>query len=199
MENLSGHGKFFDVPSEIKKWNWGAFWLTWIWGFFNDTFISLLVFIPGANFVIPFYLGYKGNELSWRNKRWKNDEGFFNAQRKWARAGWIMPIVYVLLLTLVILNQTTIKNQEEYIIDEVYRMISENEEAINLVGEDFEVLEYIRGSQFVFWKTTHSIILNSSKGKYWVAVRFNDGGQISEILVSHYYVIEGFHEVIIQN
>ncbi len=51
-----------EVPAEIKKWNWGAFFLSWIWGIGNQVWISLLGLIPIVNIVMIFVLGAKGNE-----------------------------------------------------------------------------------------------------------------------------------------
>ena len=39
------------IPAEIKRWNWGAFLLNWIWGIGNQTYISLLALIPGFGFI----------------------------------------------------------------------------------------------------------------------------------------------------
>ena len=44
IENTSGHGEYSIVPNEVKKWNWGDFWLTWIWGIGNKSYISFLTF-----------------------------------------------------------------------------------------------------------------------------------------------------------
>ena len=51
------------VPEEIKGWNWGAFWLTWIWGIAHNVWISLLVFCLWPIWMIV--LGIKGNEWAW--------------------------------------------------------------------------------------------------------------------------------------
>ena len=42
--NNSGQGKMAALPPELTGWNWGAFFLTWIWGIGNSTFIALLAF-----------------------------------------------------------------------------------------------------------------------------------------------------------
>ncbi|VFS51713.1 hypothetical protein [Budvicia aquatica] len=63
MENSSGKGALAEIPAEIRGWNWGAFFLHWIWGIGNNTFIAFLVFIPFVNLVMPFVLGAKGNEV----------------------------------------------------------------------------------------------------------------------------------------
>ncbi len=49
------------IPPEIRRWNWGAFLLNWIWGIGNQTYIALLALIPGVNLVMLFVLGAKGS------------------------------------------------------------------------------------------------------------------------------------------
>jgi hypothetical protein len=84
MENTSGQGKATTVPPEIKGWNWGAFFLNFIWAFGNRTWIGLLTIVPLIGYVMPIILGLKGNEWAWKNKRWKSIEHFKKVQRKWA-------------------------------------------------------------------------------------------------------------------
>lgn len=80
--NFDGNQK--PVPAEVQGWNWGAFFLTWIWGICNGTFISLLSLIPGVHFIMMIVLGIKGNEWAWKSKDWPSVEAFHRAQRKWA-------------------------------------------------------------------------------------------------------------------
>lgn len=85
--NSSGQGAGAAVPAEIQGWNWGGFLLSWIWGIGNNVLIALVALI------VPFwgiYLGIKGNELAWQNKRWDSVEHFKATQRKWAIAGLVV-------------------------------------------------------------------------------------------------------------
>lgn len=86
-ENFSGMGKDAIVPTEIQKWNWGAFFLSWIWGLGNRTYIALLALVPIANIIMAVVLGVKGSEWAWRNKRWESIEHFRKVQRSWTRWG----------------------------------------------------------------------------------------------------------------
>lgn len=100
MENTSGRGKTVEVPSVIKKWNWGAFFLNWIWGLSNETLIALLMFIPLVNIVMPFVLGANGSEWAWKNKRWKSVHHFKTVQKKWAWWGlgvWIFGLIMAII------------------------------------------------------------------------------------------------------
>lgn len=80
-----------DIEKEISKWNWGAFFLGWLWGLFNKSYWALLTLIP-----IPFFgnawaiiCGIKGNEWAWKNKKWESIEQFKTIQRKWVLYGVI--------------------------------------------------------------------------------------------------------------
>ncbi len=82
------------IPPEIDRWNWGAFFLTWIWGIGNNTFIALLALIPiFGTFIMPFVLGAKGSGWAWRDGRWDSIEHFKRVQRSWAIWGAVIYIV----------------------------------------------------------------------------------------------------------
>jgi hypothetical protein len=90
--NNSGQGKDATIPAEVAYmgWNWGAFFLNWIWGLRNHTRIALLTLIPGPCFVMPFVLGSRGSEWAWQNQRWRDVEHFKLVQRAWAWAGLVV-------------------------------------------------------------------------------------------------------------
>lgn len=71
------------LPAELHGWNWGAFFLNWIWGVSHRTWIALLCFVPLVNIVMPFVLGAKGNEWAWQNRPFKSVEEFKQTQRVW--------------------------------------------------------------------------------------------------------------------
>ena len=104
-----------EVPN-LSKWSWGAFSLSWIWGFFNGcwwmflvkvgTFLMsvLLFWIPFASlfvFVIDFGLsvlfGVKGTEWAWNNRTWESVTSFNNVQKTWNTVGLILFILGILL------------------------------------------------------------------------------------------------------
>ncbi len=88
------------LPAELHGWNWGAFFLSWIWGIGHRTWISLLAFIPFANIVMPFVLGAKGNEWAWQNRPFASVEQFKQTQRAWTIWGAVMFGVSLLLAIL---------------------------------------------------------------------------------------------------
>lgn len=98
MENTSGHGQFATIPPGLKRWNWGAFFFTWIWGIGNGTYIALLALIPILNFIMPIYLGLVGHELAWRNRYFEDVEACNKVQKRWGLAGLAFTILYCLLV-----------------------------------------------------------------------------------------------------
>jgi len=84
--NTSGTGG--PVPEEIKGWNWGAFWLHFIWGIAHNVWLSLLYFCLGIIWMIV--LGIKGNEWAWQQRQFDSVEQFKQTQAAWAKWGWIV-------------------------------------------------------------------------------------------------------------
>jgi hypothetical protein len=83
------------IPPELDRWNWGAFFLNWIWGIGNSTPVALLALIPGVNVIVMLVLGMRGSRWAWRNRYWRDAEHFRRTQRKWAIAGLVSWIVVI--------------------------------------------------------------------------------------------------------
>lgn len=79
----------YEVPKEIKKWNWGAFMFNALWGIGNKTYLPLLCFIPGWNVIWMFVCGAKGNEWAWRDGDYQDVETFKKVQETWNRSGFV--------------------------------------------------------------------------------------------------------------
>lgn len=88
----------------VKKFNWGAYFGTWIWGLFNRTFITLweipLLLTPVGWFSFPLICGLKGNEWAYKNKQYPDIETFHKSQKKQARIFSILIVVGSLLVTI---------------------------------------------------------------------------------------------------
>lgn len=103
-ENTSGRGSGAYVPSELKRWNWGAFFLTWIWGLGNRVYLSLFWFVPIIGwFLVPFLLGAKGNAWAWEHKRWENVQHFQKVQHYWALAGIVFFLFLIISISVLII------------------------------------------------------------------------------------------------
>ncbi len=88
------------VPEEVKTgFNWGAFWLHWIWGIGNNVWISFVVLV--LPLIWNIYLGVKGNELAWVHREWESVEQFKETQAIWSKWGWIIFVIQ-LVLTIII-------------------------------------------------------------------------------------------------
>lgn len=130
-EYISGMGKDSVVPAEIKRWNWGAFFLNWIWGIGNSTYIALLMFVPLVNIVMIFVLGAKGSEWAWRNRVWRDIEHFKSTQRKWRNAGLALVLVVLPLLFILFMN---VMKGEAY--DLSVDAVQSNHQVVSIVGEN---------------------------------------------------------------
>ncbi len=113
--NTSGQGSTAVLPPELKKWNWGAFFLQWIWGIGNSTWIALVSLIPIGivQIVMAFVLGAKGNEWAWQHKKWDSIEHFKKTQRTWTKwgiglfiAAIVIGIIYVIILVVIVATGT---------------------------------------------------------------------------------------------
>ncbi len=118
-------------PYNIKQWNWGAFWLSWIWGIANRSFKTFWVLIPYFGFIWMFVCGAKGNEWAWQNKNWSSVNEFNNVQKKWAIVGNSIAIMLVVLFSLIFFiavntNDNNQPVQEQHFIEE---SSSENEDS----------------------------------------------------------------------
>jgi Cytochrome oxidase complex assembly protein 1 len=125
------------APSEIARWNWGAFLLNWIWGIGNNTFIALLALVPFVNLVMIFVLGAKGSEWAWRNKNWESVEHFKRVQRNWAVAGAAVWLALLGLIAAIFFSvMAAIKGSD------VYRLalanLNANFEATQILGAPVE-------------------------------------------------------------
>lgn len=96
------------IPSEIKGWNWGAFFFGWIWGIAHNVWVSLLTIIPFIGVIMLIVLGVKGNEWAWRNRKWDSIEQFKRTQHQWAVAAVVLLLIQVVLIVFVVaLNFST--------------------------------------------------------------------------------------------
>jgi len=102
MKDTTGDAKGAAVPSEAKRWNWGAFLLTWIWGLGNGTYIALLALLPIVNIVMAVILGIKGGRWAWENRRWAGVEQFTRVQELWTAFGFGLLAGCLLVLAIVI-------------------------------------------------------------------------------------------------
>lgn len=102
------------LPSELRGWNWPAFLLGPIWGVGHRiwwTAIGFLALAPLVNagprqaallfwLAMMLFLGFRGNELAWRARRWESVEKFMAAQQRWGV--WAVAAIAVLVVGMVV-------------------------------------------------------------------------------------------------
>jgi len=97
---------------QVQGWNWGAFFLGWIWAFAHRLpvwgIIGLVAqFVPLGGLAVAIYLGVKGGELAWRNRPFQSLQQFRDTERVWAWWGvgvllfWMVMIGIILIAILI--------------------------------------------------------------------------------------------------
>ena len=96
------------VTNNINDFNWGAFSLWHLWGFWNgmpilSCFGILLGLITNTFYLlfiidiaISLYLGLQGNKLSWQKKDWSSATNFEIYQKRWNIAGIIILCLFAI-------------------------------------------------------------------------------------------------------
>lgn len=79
-----------EVPTALRRWNWGAFLLNWIWAVAHRCYFGLFVFVPFFGLVVPFVLGAKGNAWAWKAGHFASVADFQQTQRRWTRAALLV-------------------------------------------------------------------------------------------------------------
>ncbi len=108
-----------ELPESLKGFNWGAFLMGPIWSLFNQVWIGLIGFISIIPLIpieirllitlaLAIYLGFKGNELAWRSKKWSSTAHFASVQRTWLIVGLAATVVF-LILSLVLLQRAPVE------------------------------------------------------------------------------------------
>ena len=128
--NTSGLGDRSVVPQEITGWNWGAFFLSWIWGIGNKSYIALLSLIPYVGFIMIFVLGANGNKWAWKNRKWDSIEHFKQVQKKWTQWGVGVFAGSILLIIIAVIIKVAVDNSyssyEDYNSYEVEETSNDN-------------------------------------------------------------------------
>lgn len=86
---------------EVIKFNWGAFFGTWIWGIFNKikkTFLIIPLFFTFAWFPFMLICGLKGNQWVYENAENIDIEGLHKAQHEQAKL-WTILFPFLFFLT----------------------------------------------------------------------------------------------------
>lgn len=134
-ENNSGQGPNTPVPDIVaRKFNWGAFLLSWIWGLGNKTYITLLMFVGMILSIIPIiggfivlglliWFGIEGNTWAWQNKRFESIEHFHEYQKKWVIAGIVVLFLNAIIICMIWAATFSILSKEHsYSMNDAYKL-----------------------------------------------------------------------------
>lgn len=97
-DSRSGKGKDSVIPDEIKGWNWGAAFLSPLWGAYNNVWMWLIAFVPFVGWIWWIFMGIFGNEWAWRKDYWPSVEAFKASQKKWTP--WAIVVVVIMVLSM---------------------------------------------------------------------------------------------------
>lgn len=92
-----------EIDAATRRWNWGAFFCSWIWAVCHRTywplFILLVAWIPFvgqvANLVLTVYLGLNGSRIAWTCGKYRDFDHYRRAQRVWAIVGLVVFLVSI--------------------------------------------------------------------------------------------------------
>lgn len=82
---------------DTSKWNWGAFGIYPIWGFFNGCWWAFFVgMFAGWLFPLPnIIFGVFGTRWAWKNKVWSSAQEFERAKKSWDVAGIVVVCINI--------------------------------------------------------------------------------------------------------
>lgn len=147
-----------EMPDEFRRWHWGAFILSWIWGLANGTYLALLALAPwllfstlwerldfpfdwivcfGLVLIVPLVLGRYGHALAWRNRRWSSVEEFRRVQDGWSRWGKILVVGWI-VLSAVIGGGVFYALRSSVAYEAGMRRLQESAEVADLLGRPLE-------------------------------------------------------------
>ena len=94
-----------EIDEAIGKWNWGAFFCTWIWAVCHKTYWPLLILVVAwipyigqvCSISLCVYLGLKGSRIAWNSGRYDDFGAYKKAQKNWAIVGIILFILSIAL------------------------------------------------------------------------------------------------------
>ena len=82
----------FDFPTGMNRFNWGAFFLGWIWAACMESVKGLILSLT-LGFIGNLILGFQGNRIAWESREFKDLEDFIRVQEEWTKWGLIVFII----------------------------------------------------------------------------------------------------------
>ncbi len=106
-----------NFPQELKRFNWGAFLLNWIWGIMHKKYITLLYFVACiipviGPLAISIWFGFAGNKWAWQSKKWDSIESFNESQQNWVKLWFILVVLGLIFAIKIFIILTLIGSAE---------------------------------------------------------------------------------------
>ena len=102
--NTSGMGTGYIAPPQAQGWTFGGCIPWGLFGFFNGStlwgVLGLVAHFTGLSLVYAIYIGIKGKELAWQNRRFDSMHQFEETMKAWNKWGIIVTVIEVVLLVL---------------------------------------------------------------------------------------------------
>jgi hypothetical protein len=115
-----------NIPREIKKFNWGAFFLTSFWSIRHGVWVGLLAVLSFFGLIMGLFLGFKGNALAWERNMYTSTEEFMFSQKMWGVVGVLFWLLFFGVFVYSVFFSGTIKTALE--------LVNDNEQAIEYFG-----------------------------------------------------------------
>lgn len=91
------------LKRENVYFNWGAFCVPVIYALWHKLYFwAILSLIPYANLVVDIIFGFKANELAWEQEKYKTEEEFAAAQKKWNDFGIVFAYACLAICVIIV-------------------------------------------------------------------------------------------------
>ena len=149
-----------NIPhNPLLKFNWGAFWGTWIWGLRNKCYITLLMlpllFTAGGWFLFMLLCGLMGNKWSYtKNKdKYETEENFHYDQKNQAIVLiFLAPIISIIFFA--ILGFASFSVVQKYVRQNPQAKTAITQQMLNLQAKateaNFDKIE-IKDDEYLFY------------------------------------------------
>lgn len=221
--NFSGENAFNqELDVELAKFNWGAFFLNFIWASFNGawnsfwpTFLIMILFwlltslpllgfiFAILNLILAIYVGKKGNEWAWYGKKWESLEQFTKVQKTWGIASpflcialsFIVPIVFTAIVIAVSgpFAKEVINQSKEVNKSVISKIVSAPEYKNFHSGKD--IADYFINKKIYpkYFTIDENSVIVDKKGPYKAILTFEKEDGICSLEYKNCYVIYNIH------
>lgn len=125
------------VPQEIDRFNWGAFFFSWVWAIRHGVWIGLLALIPFVGLIMRFVLGFKGNEWAWKRNLYISSADFLHTQRRWGQVGFA---AFILVLILVFLPSAVVYRDYSMSLESAFAAAKKDKQVTSYFGTPVELV-----------------------------------------------------------